>query len=89
MFSLKTMERGLLWFKMNLEKVGMRGGGGEKVERKRGIKKIVEILICYLLAVGVETAIVAGKEGEKVVEWLELPNGCVSFSFFFFFFFNC
>ena len=36
-------------------------------------------LFVYLLAVGVETAIVAGKQGEKVAEWLELPNGCVSF----------
>jgi len=27
--------------------------------------------------IGVETAMVVGKDGEKVQEWLELPNGCM------------
>lgn len=27
--------------------------------------------------IGIETATVVGKDGERVEEWLELPNGCV------------
>eukprot|EP01111_Echinosteliopsis_oligospora_P013942 TRINITY_DN5142_c0_g1_i2.p1 TRINITY_DN5142_c0_g1~~TRINITY_DN5142_c0_g1_i2.p1 ORF type:complete len:371 (+),score=73.10 TRINITY_DN5142_c0_g1_i2:19-1131(+) len=40
-------------------------------------KRIAVIQNEFGEAVGVETAMVTGKDGEKVQEWLELPNGCI------------
>jgi G3E family GTPase len=31
----------------------------------------------WLVELGLERAMVIGKDGERVSDWMELPNGCV------------
>ncbi|GAM23761.1 hypothetical protein SAMD00019534_069360 [Acytostelium subglobosum LB1] len=40
-------------------------------------KKIAVIQNEYGQEIGIETAMVVGKDGSKVSEWLEFPNGCI------------